>query len=44
MASGAIVATADSVILDGCRRWTNLARHVIEQHHLTAHVVPLSTS
>jgi hypothetical protein len=27
-----VVATADSVILDACRQWVNLARHVIDSH------------
>lgn len=30
--SAEIVATADSAILDRCRRWLNLARRVIEEH------------
>jgi hypothetical protein len=30
MAADAIVATADSAILDGCRRWLNLARMIVE--------------
>jgi len=36
-----IVATSDSVILDGCSRWFNLARHVIEAHCPCATVVDL---
>ena len=34
-----IVATADSVILDGCGRWLNLARYVVEERVADAHVV-----
>jgi hypothetical protein len=37
-----IVATADSVILDQCQRWTNLVRGVIRQHVPGARVVDLS--
>ncbi len=28
--SPAVVASADSAVIDGCRRWCNLARHVVE--------------
>ncbi len=38
-ATGEIVATADSVILDGCGRWFNLARHVIDSHVAGAYIV-----
>ena len=31
-ASSAVVATADSGILDGCSAWVNLARLVVERH------------
>jgi len=31
-ASGAVVATADSAILDGCDAWVNLARLAVERH------------
>jgi hypothetical protein len=31
--SSAVVATADSAILDQCGEWLNLARIAIEQHH-----------
>ncbi|NQU23599.1 MAG: DUF434 domain-containing protein [Candidatus Nealsonbacteria bacterium] len=34
-----IVATADSVILDRCRRWFNLARETVERHVPNACVV-----
>jgi hypothetical protein len=37
-----IVATADSVILDHCRRWVNLARGAIEQCVPQARVIDLS--
>lgn len=37
----AIVATADSVILDQCARWANLAREVIDRFVPDAHVVPV---
>jgi hypothetical protein len=37
-----IIATADSVILDSCRRWFNLARWVIDHQVPDAHVVNLS--
>lgn len=29
-ASTEVVASADSAVIDRCRRWTNLARHVVE--------------
>ena len=35
------VVTSDSVILDGCSGWTNLARHIIQTHVLDAWVVDL---
>lgn len=37
-----IVATADSVIIDQCRQWTNLAREVITAGIPTAQIVDLS--
>jgi hypothetical protein len=40
----AIVASSDSVVLDGCRRWANLARAIIEQELPEAHLVDLSFS
>ncbi|MND03922.1 hypothetical protein D3C83_239720 [compost metagenome] len=36
------IATADSVILDRCQRWANLARHIIQKHVPEAWVVDLS--
>jgi hypothetical protein len=41
IASAEIVATADSVILDRCARWFNLARFTIERCVPTARVVEL---
>jgi hypothetical protein len=38
-----IVATADSVILDRCGRWVNLAREVIERHVPDAWVVDFTS-
>ncbi len=35
----ASVATADSVILDRCSKWLNLARQVVETHIPNAHVI-----
>ncbi|MFZ0035449.1 MAG: DUF434 domain-containing protein [Sedimentisphaerales bacterium] len=35
-------ATSDSVVLDGCRRWVNLARAIIEEKLPEAHLVDLS--
>jgi sarcosine oxidase delta subunit len=37
-----IVATADSAILDRCRRWFNLARHTVAHGVPSARVVDLS--
>jgi hypothetical protein len=42
MAEARIVATSDSVILDGCQRWFNLARRVIETCVPHAWVIDLS--
>jgi hypothetical protein len=42
-ASAEIVATADSVILDRCQRWFNLARHVIEARCPGAAIVDLAS-
>jgi hypothetical protein len=39
--SNEIVASADSVVLDGCARWTNLAREVATRHVPGAGVVDL---
>jgi hypothetical protein len=36
------VVTSDSVVLEGCRAWTNLARHIIDTHVSGAWVVDLS--
>jgi hypothetical protein len=36
------VATADSVVLDRCQRWFNLARFAIEQEIPSASIVPMS--
>jgi hypothetical protein len=38
-----IVASSDSVILDGCRRWTNLAAEIITQKLPSATVIDLSS-
>jgi hypothetical protein len=42
IASAAIVASADSAVLDRCRRWVNLARHVVEEMVPEAWVVDLA--
>jgi hypothetical protein len=39
-----IVASSDSVILDGCRRWTNLATEMINNKLASSRVVDLSAS
>jgi hypothetical protein len=36
------VASSDSVVLDGCRSWVNLARAIIEEKLPKAHLVDLS--
>jgi len=36
------VASSDSVVLDGCKRWVNLARAIIEQKLPKTYVVDLS--
>ncbi|MBI4624391.1 MAG: DUF434 domain-containing protein [Verrucomicrobia bacterium] len=41
-ASGEIVATADSVVLDRCQRWFNLAREVIDTEVPHARIVPMA--
>src|SRR5687768_1013397 len=43
-ATNAIVASADSVILDGCARWLNLARQVIERHVPRANIADLQVN
>jgi hypothetical protein len=42
--SEAIAATADSVVLDQCARWFNLARTVVERHIPTARLVDLGVA
>jgi hypothetical protein len=42
--SEAIAATADSVVLDQCARWFNLARTVVERHVPTARLVDLGVA
>jgi len=37
-----IVASSDSVVLDGCKRWVNLARAIIEAKLPEAHLIDLS--
>ncbi|MHC4326384.1 MAG: DUF434 domain-containing protein [Planctomycetota bacterium] len=37
-----IVASSDSVILDGCRRWVNLATEIIEQKLPSAWIIDLT--
>ena len=39
---GAIVASADSVVLDRCGGWFNLAREIVERHVRTAWVVSMT--
>ncbi len=38
----AVVATSDSVVLDGCKRWVNLARAIIEEKLPNVSLVDLS--
>lgn len=40
--SPSIVATADSLILDGCGRWFNLARHTVESRIGDARILDLA--
>jgi hypothetical protein len=42
IASSEVVASADGVVLDGCSRWVNLARLVVESRVPAAYVVDLS--
>ncbi len=42
MKTDMIVASSDSVVLDGCKRWVNLARAVIEEKLPEARLVDLS--
>jgi hypothetical protein len=44
IASPSVVASADSLILDGCARWLNLARHVVTASVPGANIVDLSAS
>jgi len=39
-----IVASSDSVVLDGCRSWVNLATEIIKKKLPSANVIDLSTS
>jgi hypothetical protein len=38
-----VVASSDSVVLDGCRKWVNLARAIIKEKLPSAHLVDLSS-
>lgn len=38
----AVVASSDSVVLDGCKRWVNLSREIIEQKLPETYLVDLS--
>jgi hypothetical protein len=40
-ASPDIVASADSIVLDRCARWVNLARHIVERELPEAWIVDL---
>ena len=40
-ARGAVIASADSVILDGCERWASLAREVVTRLEVPPHLVDL---
>lgn len=42
IATDAVVATADSIILDRCRHWFNLAGQVIDGLTNVAHLVPMA--
>lgn len=39
-----IVASSDSVVLDGCRKWTNLAAEIIKNRLPSARVIDLSNA
>jgi hypothetical protein len=39
-----VVASSDSVILDGCRRWTNLAAEIITQKIHSATIIDISST
>ena len=38
----AVVVSSDSVVLDGCKRWVNLARAIIEEKLPETHLIDLS--
>ena len=40
--TGEVIATADSVVLDRCQQWFNLAREVIDNHVSHARIVPMA--
>ena len=40
-ATAEIIVSADSVVLDRCQQWFNLAREVIDRHIPSANVVPM---
>jgi len=40
----AVVASADSVVLDGCARWVNLAREIVTRCVTDANVMDLQVS
>jgi hypothetical protein len=42
ISTGAIVASSDSVVLDNCSRWTNLAAQIIEEKIPDAKLIDLS--
>jgi len=39
-----IIATADSVILDQCRQWYNLAKHTVHHHISDAYIIDISAT
>jgi len=41
--TAAVVVSSDSVVLDGCKRWVNLARAIIEEKLPSVHLVDLSS-
>ena len=42
--TAAVVASSDSVVLDGCKRWVNLATEIIKKKLASARVIDLSDS
>ncbi|MBA7692389.1 hypothetical protein ES703_100956 [subsurface metagenome] len=42
--TAAVVASSDSVVLDGCKRWVNLATEIIKKKLASARVIDLSGS